>query len=160
MLTSLDVCHLAYLRDQCNTAHGAGPRGGNLLLSNDRGVYTSMYIRQGIDRTAECAKDARHMYGLPIPDSYCTTGVDADVILYPVMSQYTKNVAGWGVDAGKDQHGRPLIIIVGWSPPTGLEAYSDLEARATGPSAADNYPPHESNLVDEWANYGRKVGVA
>ena len=43
--------------------------------------------------------------------------MDADVIFFPTMAQSVKNVAGWGGDAGKDQHGRPVLIVMGWSIP-------------------------------------------
>lgn len=113
-----------------------------------------------MDTAAECAKDARRMYKLPVDDRYCTTGVDADIIFYPVMSQYTENVAGWGIDAAQDEHGRPLIIAMGWSPPTGLKAYLDLEARSSGSSSANVYPPDPASLHQEWNDYAAKVSAA
>ena len=54
------------------------------------------------------------MYRMPIPDSYCSAGVDADVVFFPYQSQYVPNVAGFGGDMGKDQYGRPVLITMGW----------------------------------------------
>jgi hypothetical protein len=38
------------------------------------------------------------------------------VIFFPLMSQYIPNVGGWGGDAGKDQFGRPLVLVMGCEP--------------------------------------------
>jgi hypothetical protein len=57
-------------------------------------------------------------YRLPVPDAACGTGVDADAVLYAVMPQYVPGVAGWGSDAGKDQYGRPVVLVMGWSVPS------------------------------------------
>eukprot|EP01050_Picozoa_sp_SAG11_P023817 SAG11_NODE_4902_length_1729_cov_2.017791_2_plen_100_part_00 len=82
------------------------------------------------------------------------------MILYPAMTQYTKDVAGWGVDGGKDQYGRPVILLLGWSPPTGLGAYYDLGARAAAAAAGEPdepYPPPLSRLVEEWTGHEAKA---
>ena len=90
-------------------------RVGNLVLARSEGVYSRLYeTMEGVDTAAECAKDARVLYRMPVADSYCTAGVDADVIFMPFMSQHVQNVAGFGGDAGKDQNGRPVLITMGW----------------------------------------------
>jgi hypothetical protein len=48
------------------------PRAANLLLPNSVGHFSAIYSRAGLSTAAECAKDARLMYRLPVPDSYCT----------------------------------------------------------------------------------------
>lgn len=75
------------------------------MLTKSLGKWKGMYNRYNVGGKAECAKDARTLYGLPIPESYCTVGVDADVVLVPIMSQYVPNVAGWGGDAGEHPGG-------------------------------------------------------
>jgi hypothetical protein len=89
-------------------------RAGNMVLANSKGVYSRLYETMDVDTAAECAKDARVMYRMPVSDSYCTAGVDADVVFMPFMSQHVPNVAGFGGDAGKDQYGRPVMITMGW----------------------------------------------
>ncbi len=90
-------------------------RAGNMVLANSKGVYSRLYeSMEGVETDAECAKDARVLYRMPVADSYCTAGVDADVIFMPFMSQHVPNVAGFGGDAGKDQYGRPVLITMGW----------------------------------------------
>ena len=89
-------------------------RTGNMVLANSEGVYSRLYATMGVDTAAECAKDARVMYRMPVADSYCTDGVDADVVFMPFMSPHVPNVAGFGGDAGKDQYGRPVMITMGW----------------------------------------------
>ena len=100
----------------------ARPRAGNLVLQNDEGIFAKALGRG--PPGAMCAKDAQVIYKVPVAESYCTEGVDADVVLFPVMGQKIKGVAGWGVSAGADQHGRPILMIVGWSVPTTTYARS------------------------------------
>ena len=63
--------------------------------------------------TQGCAHFARNSYNLPVGDHYCTAGIDADAIFFPTYTQYVPGVAGWGTEAGKDQYGRPLLILMG-----------------------------------------------
>ncbi len=90
-------------------------RAGNLVLERSQGIYSSIYLQKGIPPEEACARDAQLMYRVPVDDSYCSTGFDGDVIFYPVMSQYAPGVGGWGGDAGKDETGRPIILVMGWS---------------------------------------------
>ena len=89
-------------------------RTGNMILAKSKGVYSRLYETMGVNTDAECAKDARVMYRMPVADSYCSVGVDADVVFMPFMTQHVPNVAGFGGDAGKDQYGRPVMITMGW----------------------------------------------
>ena len=92
-------------------------RTGNLVLSRGAGEFRSHAdVYQGAPKIM-CAKDAQVMYRLPINPEYCTLGVDADVVFFPTMAQAATNIAGWGGDAGKDQHGRPVVLVMGWSVP-------------------------------------------
>eukprot|EP01052_Picozoa_sp_SAG31_P030583 SAG31_NODE_3150_length_4617_cov_23.083001_4_plen_269_part_00 len=79
-------------------------------------VMSSVFMMPAHLMWSSC--DGQVIFRLPIPDSYCTEGVDADVILYPMMAQKTKGVVGWGQSAGQDQTGRPVILQIGWSVPT------------------------------------------
>jgi hypothetical protein len=90
-------------------------RTSNLVLERSVGIYNHIYSAKGIASTEACARDAQLMYRLPVRDDYCTTGFDGDVIFYPMMSQFTPGVGGWGGDAGKDETGRPIILVMGWS---------------------------------------------
>ena len=93
------------------------PNGnGNLVLSHDEGVFAQIYEQRGVGGPA-CAKDAQEMYRLPVSDDYCTTGADGHTIFLPIMGQYIPNVAGWGGDAGKDENGRPIILVMGITVP-------------------------------------------
>ena len=64
------------------------------------------------------------MYQVPVNDSLCAVGVDADVVFYPMRSTYLPGVAGWGGDGGKDQNGRPILLVMGISDPQILTAGS------------------------------------
>jgi hypothetical protein len=93
----------------------ARKRTSNMALERSVGLYNHIYESKGIATAEQCARDAQLMYRLPVLDSYCTSGFDGDVIFYPVMAQYTPGVGGWGGDAGKDEFGRPIILVMGWS---------------------------------------------
>ena len=90
-------------------------RASNLRLEDSRGIYNHIYLENGIAEETACARDAKLLYRVPVLDEYCTTGFAADVIFYPVMTQYTPGVGGWGGDAGKDEMGRPVLLVMGWS---------------------------------------------
>jgi len=92
-------------------------RTQNLILSKDAGKYRATYAAYNANTKSACAKDAQMVYFLPIPDSFCTVGIEADVILVPIMSQYINGVAGWGGSAGDDQYGKPLVLVFSWSAP-------------------------------------------
>lgn len=108
--TNIDV-----VVDETETYLRARRRTGNLVLERSRGIYSAIYDSKGIPSEELCARDAQLMYRLPVAESYCTTGFDGDVIFYPLMSQYAPGVGGWGGDAGKDETGRPIILVMGWS---------------------------------------------
>eukprot|EP01052_Picozoa_sp_SAG31_P017522 SAG31_NODE_1201_length_9418_cov_3.410881_7_plen_124_part_00 len=55
------------------------------------------------------------MYQVPVDEALCDDGVDADVVFYPIRSTHLPGVAGWGGDGGKDQNGRPIILVMGIS---------------------------------------------
>jgi hypothetical protein len=57
------------------------------------------------------------------------------------MAQKTKGVAGWGVSAGADQHGRPILMIVGWSVPTTTRARSVYNGSLPSGAACDGSVP-------------------
>ena len=57
------------------------------------------------------------MYRLPVAESYCVDGVDADAVFFPTMAQQVPSVAGWGTDVIRDQTGRPVFLLMGWSVP-------------------------------------------
>ena len=57
------------------------------------------------------------MYRLPIAESYCAAGVNADAVFFPTMAQQVPGVAGWGTDVIRDQTGRPVFLLMGWSVP-------------------------------------------
>jgi len=90
-------------------------------------VYNTIYQSHGIPAVAQCARDARVLYRVPVKDSYCASGLTnglqdsngkwGDVVFYPTMAQYAPNVGGWGGDAGKDQFGRPIVLVMGWTAP-------------------------------------------
>ena len=104
-----------------------------------------------------CMRDYIIRY-FPLTGRVLSDGVDADVIFYPMMTQYVDRVAGWGADGGKDDYGRPLILMMGWSAPTGIDDYTDTVARrkaidacAGGASCDEVYPPPASKVDAAWA---------
>ena len=102
---------------------------GNLILKKSEGAFGAIY-RQYQLSGAECAKDARRMYRLPVDDFYCIGGVDAHTVFYPLMGQYIPNVAGWGGDAAKDQYGRPTVLVMGISVPQTAQLRQRYDHRA------------------------------
>ena len=101
----------SYLRARVKTA--------SLRLTRSTGIYNHIYEQAGIPSAVQCGRDALLMYRLPVKDSYCdAAGFPGDVIFFPLMAQYTPNIGGWGGDAGTDQYGRPLVLVMGWSAPT------------------------------------------
>ena len=102
---------------EAQTYFRSRPRTSNLVLSADAGRYAAYYRSLGISDRIECGRDTKILYRLPVNDSYCTTGVDADVIFMPHMSQKTLNVAGWGSFTAQDQFGRPIALVMGMSVP-------------------------------------------
>lgn len=46
-------------------------------------------------------------------------GVDADVIFFAFMAQYTHRVAGFGGNAGSDEFGRPIALLMSCEEPNG-----------------------------------------
>jgi hypothetical protein len=93
-------------------------RAAPLVLPFSRGRYSRLYRQYGEDAQPACAKDAQTMYRLPIGAEYCGAGVDADAIFFPTMAQKSPGVAGWGTDVLRDQGGRPIFLIMGWSVPS------------------------------------------
>jgi hypothetical protein len=109
--------------DEANGYFRARKKTGALRLARSKGIYNHIYTKYGIAAQDECARDAKLMYRLPVKDSYCdvsglvdASGKQGDVIFFPLMSQYIPNVGGWGGDAGKDQFGRPLVLVMGCEP--------------------------------------------
>ncbi len=92
----------------------ARKRTGNLVLQRSEGIFKHIYDESGIPAETACARDAELMFRLPVDPSYCTSGFDGDVIFYPGMAQFTPNIAGWGGNAGTDETGRPIILVMGW----------------------------------------------
>lgn len=92
-------------------------RSAPLKFSTTRGEYWRLYEELGEPAAPACAKDAALMYRLPIAESYCTDGVDADAVFFPTMAQQVPGVAGWGTDVIRDQTGRPVFLLMGWSVP-------------------------------------------
>ena len=105
------------------------PRTSNMKLLSDTGVYASWYQSKELDTTAMCAKDTQMLYRLPVADSYCNEGVDADLIFFPIMSQKTMGIGGWGTSSLSDQNGRPVLLLMGWSVPITVEAREEYDAR-------------------------------
>lgn len=121
------------------------PRTTPLTLTSSIGHFYGIYLRHNMGNTPECARDARRMYKLPVPDSLCSTGEDADAILYVVMPQYIPGVAGWGSEAGKDQYGRPIVLVMGWSVPSGGGLGNAL-APPGHPGASSHHAPCNATL--------------
>jgi hypothetical protein len=116
-------------------------RAGNTVFVNSEGLYKTLYKETpGVSTAAECAKDARTMYRMPVPASYCQAGVDADVVFFPYQSQYVPNVAGFGGDMGKDQYGRPVLITMGWG--VGDIWGTNPKAGSYNGNVAGAYPDH------------------
>ena len=88
-----------------------------LTFSSTRGEYWRLYEELGEPTAPSCAKDAALMYRLPIAESYCAAGVNADAVFFPTMAQQVPGVAGWGTDVIRDQTGRPVFLLMGWSVP-------------------------------------------
>ena len=88
-----------------------------LTFATTRGEYWRLYEELGEPTAPSCAKDAALMYRLPINESYCAAGVDADAVFFPTMAQQVPGVAGWGTDVIRDQTGRPVFLLMGWSVP-------------------------------------------
>ena len=63
--------------------------------------------------TNVCARFAATENLMHVADDYCDAGIEADTIFFPTYTQYVPGVAGWGKEAGKDQFGRPLLILMG-----------------------------------------------
>ena len=93
-------------------------RSAPLTFSTTRGVFWRLYEEMGEDAAPSCAKDAALMYRLPVSPSYCSRGVDADAVFFPTMAQMVPGVAGWGTDVMRDQAGRPVFLLMGWSVPS------------------------------------------
>ncbi len=92
-------------------------RSAPLTFSTTRGEYWRLYEELGEPTAPSCAKDAALMYRLPVAESYCVDGVDADAVFFPTMAQQVPSVAGWGTDVIRDQTGRPVFLLMGWSVP-------------------------------------------
>ncbi len=94
-------------------------RSTPLRLSHSTGAYLGIYANvPGFTTDAECAKDAKRVWRLPIRPELCTTGFDADAIVFLSLPQYVPRVAGWGATALENQVGRPVVLSVSWSVPS------------------------------------------
>ena len=96
----------------------------NLCSAYSRHFRSMLHQPHG-EAGAECARDARTMYRLPVHGDYCSQGVNAHTVFFPLMGQYAPQVAGWGGDAGKDALGRPVVLVMGITVPlTATERYN------------------------------------
>lgn len=94
-------------------------RSAPLRLRQSAGQYLGLYTSvPGLTTASECAKDAKRIWRLPIRPELCTTGFDADAIVFLSLPQYIPRVSGWGATALQDDIGRPVVLAVGWSVPS------------------------------------------
>jgi hypothetical protein len=99
-----------------------------LKFARTRGAFRRFYSAElGLPDRSQCARDARVMYRLAVADSYCDVGVAADVVFFPTMAQAVPGVSGWGADVAQDQHGRPIILMMGWKVPPTAKGRADAE---------------------------------
>ena len=137
--------------DAACTAAGFGADVCNMreyYMSKVRGVvadfepFLRVRRRTGLlvltqDPQQRCAPFAQDSYNLPVGQHYCVTGVEADAIFFPTYTQYVPNVGGWGTEAGKDQFGRPLLILMG------LTAKRDYRQRCVAGDSVRKLIMHE-----------------
>ena len=94
-------------------------RSAPLRLRHSTGAYIGLYHSlPGFTTDAECAKDAKRVWRLPIRPELCTIGFDADAIVFLSLPQYVPRVAGWGATALENEDGRPVVLSVSWSVPS------------------------------------------
>jgi len=85
------------------------PVKGKLKLKQSEGVYTAMWQKlnqTGVYCNADCVKGSL----VSVPDSLCSEGVDADIILSTALPPPVPGVQGSGGFCAQDQNGRPVHI--------------------------------------------------
>eukprot|EP01050_Picozoa_sp_SAG11_P000169 SAG11_NODE_3_length_39220_cov_67.005828_30_plen_428_part_00 len=135
-------------------------REENLRFQVSYGAFRRYYSQAlGLPDVTACARDAQVMYRIPVrgptekrrgPEgvlaaasqsascvwqvapSYCSEGVDADVVLFPIMAQAVPGVSGWGTAVAEDQHGRPVMLLMGWQVPPTEEARAQASVAGEG----------------------------
>jgi hypothetical protein len=103
-----------------------------LKFSYSEGSYPSYFEMTGNENGAQCFADcAKHNdVGMlkQMPDSYCTEGIDGDVVLFLFKGLKAPGVAGYGGACGHDQYGRPVGIVFNWM--SDCETKTDTEWKA------------------------------
>ncbi|CAE8588448.1 unnamed protein product, partial [Polarella glacialis] len=85
------------------------PVKGKLKLKQSEGVYTAMWQKlnqTGVYCNADCVKGSL----VSVPDTLCSEGVDADIILSTALPPPVPGVQGSGGFCAQDQNGRPVHI--------------------------------------------------
>ena len=87
----------------------APKRSGNLVFVPSAGVYEAYYQQIGLPdaTTVSCLADCSKGNGIPIDPSYCSGGVDGDVILFVSQMIPEPGVGGYGGFCANDVKGKP-----------------------------------------------------
>eukprot|EP00434_Breviolum_minutum_P014530 symbB.v1.2.012814.t1/scaffold884.1/size313170/26 len=96
-----------------------------LKFRNFEGSYPAMWQTTG--QTGECC-DADCQKGLHVvvPESLCTTGIDADAVMSVSMPPPLPGVGGAGTFCSADQHGRPAHLVFQWHRRVTVRQFSSL----------------------------------
>jgi len=96
-----------------------------LKFRNFEGSYPAMWQTTG--QSGECC-DADCQKGLHVvvPESLCTTGIDADAVMSVSMPPPLPGVGGAGTFCSADQHGRPAHLVFQWHRRVTARQFSSL----------------------------------
>eukprot|EP00930_Biecheleria_cincta_P067785 TRINITY_DN5466_c0_g3_i1.p1 TRINITY_DN5466_c0_g3~~TRINITY_DN5466_c0_g3_i1.p1 ORF type:complete len:961 (-),score=112.26 TRINITY_DN5466_c0_g3_i1:458-3340(-) len=86
---------------------------GNLVFKSWEGSYAAMWKSTG-QTGSRCDPDCVKGLHMVVPDSWCASGVAADVVLSVVMPPPLPGLGGAGTFCSADQNGRPLHLLFQW----------------------------------------------